>query len=199
MCIHTGRQQRATIPHYKFKSSLLDLGSAVLQASVSAPLQHPCTNMSHFSYRTRDEIQEVRGKSDPISMLKDRMLSNNMASVEELKVKWREAPLVNCFLTDSPLLFHTLGVLSCRRLTWKWGKKLKMQLSLPPPTLSLRWRTCATTSSITIHQLKYAESTRGPNWSLSAKAFHQPVDSVVLISMRTLLHSYTKIIKDTVN
>ncbi|TWW74773.1 Pyruvate dehydrogenase E1 component subunit alpha, somatic form, mitochondrial [Takifugu flavidus] len=37
------------------------------------------------SYRTRDEIQEVRGKSDPISMLKDRMLSNNMASVEELK------------------------------------------------------------------------------------------------------------------
>uniref|UniRef100_A0A673KR33 Pyruvate dehydrogenase E1 component subunit alpha n=1 Tax=Sinocyclocheilus rhinocerous TaxID=307959 RepID=A0A673KR33_9TELE len=37
------------------------------------------------SYRTRDEIQEVRSKSDPISMLKDRMLSNNMASVEELK------------------------------------------------------------------------------------------------------------------
>ncbi|KAA8586998.1 hypothetical protein FQN60_000834 [Etheostoma spectabile] len=37
------------------------------------------------SYRTREEIQEVRGKSDPISMLKDRMLSNNMASIEELK------------------------------------------------------------------------------------------------------------------
>uniref|UniRef100_A0A667XS70 Pyruvate dehydrogenase E1 component subunit alpha, testis-specific form, mitochondrial n=1 Tax=Myripristis murdjan TaxID=586833 RepID=A0A667XS70_9TELE len=37
------------------------------------------------SYRTREEIQEVRSKSDPISMLKDRMLSNNMASVEELK------------------------------------------------------------------------------------------------------------------
>uniref|UniRef100_A0AAQ4RJD9 Pyruvate dehydrogenase E1 component subunit alpha, testis-specific form, mitochondrial n=1 Tax=Gasterosteus aculeatus aculeatus TaxID=481459 RepID=A0AAQ4RJD9_GASAC len=37
------------------------------------------------SYRTREEIQEVRGKSDPISLLKDRMLSNNMASVEELK------------------------------------------------------------------------------------------------------------------
>lgn len=29
----------------------------------------------------------MRSKSDPISMLKDRMLSNNMASVEELKVK----------------------------------------------------------------------------------------------------------------
>ncbi|XP_038563793.1 pyruvate dehydrogenase E1 subunit alpha 1a [Micropterus salmoides] len=38
-----------------------------------------------ISYRTREEIQEVRGKSDPISLLKDRMLSNNMASVEELK------------------------------------------------------------------------------------------------------------------
>ncbi|KAL1274047.1 hypothetical protein QQF64_026861 [Cirrhinus molitorella] len=38
-----------------------------------------------ISYRTREEIQEVRSKSDPISMLKDRMLSNNMASVEELK------------------------------------------------------------------------------------------------------------------
>ncbi|XP_068187696.1 pyruvate dehydrogenase E1 component subunit alpha, mitochondrial-like [Antennarius striatus] len=37
------------------------------------------------SYRTREEIQEVRGKSDPISLLKDRILSNNMASVEELK------------------------------------------------------------------------------------------------------------------
>uniref|UniRef100_A0AAY4BZ27 Pyruvate dehydrogenase E1 component subunit alpha n=1 Tax=Denticeps clupeoides TaxID=299321 RepID=A0AAY4BZ27_9TELE len=37
------------------------------------------------SYRTREEIQEVRSKSDPISMLKDRMLNNNMASVEELK------------------------------------------------------------------------------------------------------------------
>ncbi|XP_069368497.1 pyruvate dehydrogenase E1 subunit alpha 1b isoform X1 [Paralichthys olivaceus] len=37
------------------------------------------------SYRTRDEIQEVRSKSDPISMLKERMLTNNMASAEEFK------------------------------------------------------------------------------------------------------------------
>ena len=44
--------------------------------------------VSSDSYRTRDEIQEVRSKSDPISMLKDRMLSNNMASVDELKVTW---------------------------------------------------------------------------------------------------------------
>ncbi|XP_033841845.1 pyruvate dehydrogenase E1 component subunit alpha, mitochondrial-like isoform X1 [Periophthalmus magnuspinnatus] len=37
------------------------------------------------SYRTREEIQEVRTKNDPISMLKERMLSNNMASTEEFK------------------------------------------------------------------------------------------------------------------
>uniref|UniRef100_A0A8B9JTC9 Pyruvate dehydrogenase E1 alpha 1 subunit n=1 Tax=Astyanax mexicanus TaxID=7994 RepID=A0A8B9JTC9_ASTMX len=37
------------------------------------------------SYRTREEIQEVRSKSDPISMLKDRMINNNMASLEEIK------------------------------------------------------------------------------------------------------------------
>ncbi|XP_056313684.1 pyruvate dehydrogenase E1 component subunit alpha, somatic form, mitochondrial-like [Danio aesculapii] len=45
-----------------------------------------------ISYRTREEIQEVRSKSDPISMLKDRMLSNNMASVEELKVRLHKLP-----------------------------------------------------------------------------------------------------------
>ena len=38
------------------------------------------------SYRTREEIQEVRSKSDPITLLKDRMINNNVASVEELKV-----------------------------------------------------------------------------------------------------------------
>ncbi|XP_005998808.1 pyruvate dehydrogenase E1 component subunit alpha, mitochondrial isoform X2 [Latimeria chalumnae] len=37
------------------------------------------------SYRTREEIQEVRSKSDPITLLKDRMLSSNLTSVEELK------------------------------------------------------------------------------------------------------------------
>ncbi|XP_060046813.1 pyruvate dehydrogenase E1 component subunit alpha, somatic form, mitochondrial-like [Erinaceus europaeus] len=37
------------------------------------------------SYRTREEIQEVRSKSDPIMLLKDRMVNNNLASVEELK------------------------------------------------------------------------------------------------------------------
>lgn len=39
------------------------------------------------SYRTREEIQEVRSKSDPIMLLKDRMVNSNLASVEELKVQ----------------------------------------------------------------------------------------------------------------
>ncbi|XP_036992821.1 pyruvate dehydrogenase E1 component subunit alpha, testis-specific form, mitochondrial isoform X1 [Artibeus jamaicensis] len=37
------------------------------------------------SYRTREEIQSVRGKSDPIMLLKDKIVNSNLASVEELK------------------------------------------------------------------------------------------------------------------
>ncbi|XP_026066414.1 pyruvate dehydrogenase E1 component subunit alpha, mitochondrial [Carassius auratus] len=37
------------------------------------------------SYRTREEVHDMRSKSDPITLLKDRMVSNNMVSVEELK------------------------------------------------------------------------------------------------------------------
>lgn len=38
-----------------------------------------------ISYRTREEIQSVRSKSDPIMLLKDKMVNNKLASVEELK------------------------------------------------------------------------------------------------------------------
>lgn len=59
--------------------------------SISAHMWQPLLSLSSVSsYRTREEIQEVRSKSDPISLLKDRMLSNNMASVEELKVRMLE-------------------------------------------------------------------------------------------------------------
>lgn len=37
------------------------------------------------SYRTREEIQEVREKRDPISALKERMISKNLALPDELK------------------------------------------------------------------------------------------------------------------
>ncbi|XP_027973622.1 pyruvate dehydrogenase E1 component subunit alpha, testis-specific form, mitochondrial isoform X1 [Eumetopias jubatus] len=37
------------------------------------------------SYRTRQEIQNVRSKSDPIMLLKDRMVNSKLATVEEFK------------------------------------------------------------------------------------------------------------------
>ncbi|XP_045676310.1 pyruvate dehydrogenase E1 component subunit alpha, testis-specific form, mitochondrial isoform X1 [Phyllostomus hastatus] len=37
------------------------------------------------SYRTREEIQNVRGKSDPIMLLQDKIVNSHLASVEELK------------------------------------------------------------------------------------------------------------------
>lgn len=52
------------------------------------------------SYRTREEIQEVRSKSDPISMLKERMLANNMASAEEFKVRTPPSRLRVCKSSD---------------------------------------------------------------------------------------------------
>lgn len=38
------------------------------------------------SYRTRDEIQEVRQTRDPLTSFKERLLSSNLATAEELKV-----------------------------------------------------------------------------------------------------------------
>ncbi|XP_008052130.1 pyruvate dehydrogenase E1 component subunit alpha, testis-specific form, mitochondrial isoform X2 [Carlito syrichta] len=38
-----------------------------------------------ISYRTREEIQDVRSKSDPIKLLKDKMINSKLACVEELK------------------------------------------------------------------------------------------------------------------
>ena len=38
------------------------------------------------TYRTREEIQNMRSKNDPITGLKQRMISKNIATEEELKV-----------------------------------------------------------------------------------------------------------------
>lgn len=38
------------------------------------------------SYRTRDEIQEVRQTRDPITSFKEKIISANLASQDELKV-----------------------------------------------------------------------------------------------------------------
>ena len=46
-----------------------------------------------FSYRTRDEIQEVRSKRDPITGFKERIIGLNLVTADELKV--------------SPKFYHT--------------------------------------------------------------------------------------------
>lgn len=38
------------------------------------------------SYRTRDEVQEVRQTRDPITSFREKILNNNLATAEELKV-----------------------------------------------------------------------------------------------------------------
>ncbi|KAI5937809.1 Pyruvate dehydrogenase E1 component subunit alpha, testis-specific form, mitochondrial [Manis javanica] len=38
-----------------------------------------------ISYRTREEVQNVKSKNDPIMLLKDRMVKNKLTSMEELK------------------------------------------------------------------------------------------------------------------
>ena len=45
-------------------------------------------DMAHFncSYRTREEIQEVRERRDPIINLKNRLLDSNLVTAEEIKV-----------------------------------------------------------------------------------------------------------------
>ncbi len=39
-----------------------------------------------FSYRTRDEIQDVRQRRDPITGFKERLISSGLATAEEIKV-----------------------------------------------------------------------------------------------------------------
>lgn len=40
-----------------------------------------------FSYRSRDEIQDVRQKRDPITGFKERLIQAGLATEEELKVR----------------------------------------------------------------------------------------------------------------
>lgn len=45
------------------------------------------------SYRSRDEIQEVRQTRDPITSFRERLLSTNLATADELKVINQKDPL----------------------------------------------------------------------------------------------------------
>ena len=54
--------------------------------SVTILWTKPLHTLHYFSYRTRDEIQEVRERKDPILKLKNRLIDNGLATAEELKV-----------------------------------------------------------------------------------------------------------------
>lgn len=42
------------------------------------------------SYRTRDEIQEVRQTRDPITSFREKIISSSLATAEEVKVSLKE-------------------------------------------------------------------------------------------------------------
>lgn len=55
------------------------------------------------SYRTREEIQEVRQTRDPLTSFKERILNANLVTADELKVNKKENVLANKkvrFLTE---------------------------------------------------------------------------------------------------
>jgi len=61
------------------------------------------------SYRTREEVQEVRQQRDPITSFKEKIIGANLTTAEELKVylvisfAWRSK---NCIWSHS-LIFHS--------------------------------------------------------------------------------------------
>lgn len=50
------------------------------------------------SYRSRDEIQEVRQTRDPITSFREKITSAGLVTSEELKVRICKAILINCSL-----------------------------------------------------------------------------------------------------
>lgn len=60
-------------------------GPIVLEAATYRYSGHSMSDPG-TSYRTRDEIQEVRQTRDPITSFKEKITSTNLVSTEELKV-----------------------------------------------------------------------------------------------------------------
>ncbi|XP_047423288.1 pyruvate dehydrogenase E1 component subunit alpha, testis-specific form, mitochondrial [Sciurus carolinensis] len=67
-----------------------------------------------LSYRTREEVQDVRSKSDPIKLLRERMLSKQLTSIDELmeieaNVKKEVEEAAQFATTDPEPPLHELG------------------------------------------------------------------------------------------
>lgn len=52
------------------------------------------------SYRTRDEIQEVRQTRDPITSFKEKILSNGLATPDQLKVSYNTLAIATLLTTN---------------------------------------------------------------------------------------------------
>ena len=48
-----------------------------------------------FIFRTREEVQEVRAKQDPIGQLKEKLIGSGLSDAEELKVRIVKGDLTN--------------------------------------------------------------------------------------------------------
>lgn len=81
-----------------------------------------------FSYRTREEIQEVRKSRDPITSFKDKILTADLATEEELKELDKEVRKEvcgsRCFETKQ---FRFIVLYICHELViFRWTKLLKL-------------------------------------------------------------------------
>lgn len=87
------------------------------------------------SYRSRDEIAEVRQKRDPITSFKDRMLETGLATPEELKKIDGEVKKVRFFVCLLSALFKRLTSTSLFHV-----RSRKSMLRPLPPRLTARSR-----------------------------------------------------------
>lgn len=65
------------------------------------------------SYRTREEVQEVRSSRDPISSFREKILSANLATAEELKVRTTRMRINWLDLWEFPMQEFSCNYKSC--------------------------------------------------------------------------------------